>query len=84
MSKMYKLPDGSGCFVGNFPLPKTHWIYSKGDGIEYSPVCTRADASVIRAMLKQAIRGATDYGRDMDFDPDALVNNAILLLCGPL
>ncbi len=27
--KITILPDGSACFTASFPLPKTHWLYTK-------------------------------------------------------
>ena len=88
------LPDGSAFFTASFPLPKDHWLYApqcdKWDDVRG----TRADTpypilgtihreSVIKA-LRYAVRGATMCGKEMDFDPDALVLNAVYALCGPI
>jgi hypothetical protein len=35
------------------------------------------------AAVRYAVRGATMRGKEMDFDPDALVQNAVYALCGP-
>jgi len=35
------------------------------------------------AAIRYAVRGATMCGREQDFDPDALVQNAVYALCGP-
>jgi len=75
-----ELPDGSGCFTASFPLPKDHWIYQPageppapwrlGEG-------ERRDiaAMQIEEACKYAVRGATMSGKEMDFDPDAMVQN---------
>jgi hypothetical protein len=39
-------------------------------------------AAVIAA-VRYALRGATMNGKELDFDPDALVLNAAYALCGP-
>ena len=36
----------------------------------------------VREAVKYAVRGATMSGKDMDFDPDALVQNALVGLFG--
>jgi len=87
------LPDGSAFAVASWPLPKDHWLYaprsewdSKRD--EYSecphPVLNHQEhRQAVIAALRYAIRGATMCGQEMDFDPDALVQNACYALCGP-
>jgi hypothetical protein len=85
------LPDGSAFAVMSFPLPKDHWIYAPWeyrDG-EHEPVelpkplLTHADREAVVAAVRYAVRGATMRGRETDFDPDALVQNAVYALCGP-
>jgi hypothetical protein len=83
--KITILPDGSGVMLASFPLPKDHWIF-EDIPIEERPVGFvdsrhRVD---VRERLRWAIRGATGNGRDMDFDPDALVMLAVTAICGPL
>lgn len=81
------LPDGSAFFTASFPLPKDHWIYEENDE---SPVSLGevhgeerlALAGKIRQAAKYAIRGATMSGTEMDFDPDALIQNLIVGLIG--
>jgi len=86
------LPDGSACFTAKLPLPAEHWLYApRGEWDstrdDYAdkpyPILPRDMAPAIREAAKYAIRGATDCGKDMDFDPDALVLNLINVLCGP-
>lgn len=86
------LPDGSAFAVGSFQLPRDHWLYvprsawdSERD--EYAecprPILTNAQRGAVIAAARYAIRGATMCGREMDFDPDALVLNVAYALCGP-
>lgn len=85
------LPDGSAFAVMSYPLPKTHWLYAPReyeDGADKpkelpSPILTHAQRDAVVAAVRYAIRGATGLGKDMDFDPDALVQNAVYALCGP-
>ncbi len=85
------LPDGSAFGVMTLPLPSDHWIYAPNeykDG-EYEPIdlpkpiLTHAWRSAVVAAVRYAVRGATMQGKEMDFDPDALVQNAVYALCGP-
>lgn len=85
------LPDGSAFGVISFPLPKTHWLYAEreyADGedepIELGkPILTHDARDAVIAAVRYAIRGATMCGKESDFDPDALVQNAVYALCGP-
>ena len=85
---MIRLPDGSGFFVASLPLPKTHWIYTEGRNEPPMPMQVgvgpkRAElADQIRAAAKFAIRASTMNGKEMDFDPDAMVQNMIIGLLG--
>jgi len=83
--------DGSAFGVMSFPLPDDHWLYAPNeyrDG-EYEPIdlpkpiLTHALRDVVVAAMRYAVRGATMMGQDTDFDPDALVQNAVYALCGP-
>lgn len=85
------LPDGSAFGVMSFPLPDDHWIYAPNeyrDG-EYKPIdlpkpiLTHALRDEVVAAVRYAVRGATMKGKEQDFDPDALVQNAVYALCGP-
>ena len=85
------LPDGSAFGVMSFPLPESHWLYAERqyrDG-EYEPIelgkpiLTRELKSAVVSAVRYAIRAATNCGKEMDFDPDALVLNAVYALCGP-
>lgn len=84
------LPDGSSFFTSSWPLPKNHWLFKPRDYenekalLEALPFLRRNDdrRRIVEA-AKLAIRHATDYGKDKDFDPDALIQNLILALCGP-
>ena len=85
------LPDGSAFSVANYPLPKTHWLYAPReyeDGADEpkelsAPILTHAQRDSVIAAIRYAVRGATMCGKEMDFDPDALVQNAVYALCGP-
>lgn len=85
------LPDGSACALASFPLPATHWLYAEREyapGAEEpkelpAPILTHAQRDAVVAAIRYAVRGATMCGKEQDFDPDALVQNAVYALCGP-
>jgi hypothetical protein len=85
------LPDGSAFGVMSFPLPDDHWLYAPNeyrDGEHEpidlpKPVLTRPFRDAVVAAVRYAVRGATMRGQETDFDPDALVQNAVYALCGP-
>ena len=85
------LPDGSAFAVASFPLPKSHWLYQPrvympghDEPVELpTPVLTHAERDRVVAAIRYAVRGATMCGKEIDFDPDALVQNAVYALCGP-
>lgn len=93
MSDVFQLPDGSGFFTASLPLPKTHWLYAprcqQWDNERDTcadqprPILTHAQRQEVIAAVRYAIRAATRNGESMDFDPDALVQNAVVALCGP-
>ena len=91
MSEPTILPDGSGFGTMSFPLPKDHWIYKEREyedgAIEPNdlpaPVLTHSFRRQVIAAIRYAIRSATNCGKEKDFDPDALVQNAVYALCGP-
>lgn len=80
------LPDGSSFFTASFPLPETHWIYESNIRPPM-PLRMASDErhkwhDKVREAIKYAIRGATMCGKENDFDPDALVQNALVGLFG--
>ena len=85
------LPDGSAFGVVSFPLPRDHWLYAEreyDDGADQpkelpAPILTHELRSAVEAAVRYAVRGATNCGKEPDFDPDALVQNAVYALCGP-
>ena len=84
------LPDGSAFAVGSFPLPQDHWLYAPHEyepGADepkelLAPILTHAQRNEVVAAVRYAVRGATMCGKEPDFDPDALVQNAVYALCG--
>jgi len=74
-----------GFFIGSFPLPKDHWIYD--DNPKEPPKnAILGGAEIedkIREAGKYAVRGCTFSGMDMDFDPDAMIQNLTVSLIGP-
>jgi len=90
---MNKLPDGSGFFVASLPLPEGHWLYAPRceawdetrdtSADTPHPILTHANREAVIAAVRYALRGVTMCGKEMDFDPDALVQNAVYALCGP-
>jgi hypothetical protein len=85
------LPDGSAFAVMSYPLPKNHWLYAErqyNDGEDEpvelgKPVLTHEMRDAVVSAVRYAVRGATNCGKEVDFDPDALVQNAVYALCGP-
>lgn len=80
------LPDGSGFFIASLPLPKDHWLYDDNTRppmpLRMLPAERCKWQAKVREAVKYAVRGATMSGKDMDFDPDALVQNALVGLFG--
>lgn len=85
------LPDGSGFGILSLPLPKGHWLYAEREYEEGAiepkdlpaPVLTHALRQQVIDAIRYAVRSATNCGKETDFDPDALVQNAVYALCGP-
>ena len=85
------LPDGSAFAVVSYPLPHDHWLYAErvyaGDAIESErpakPILTHELREKVIAAIRYAIRASTNCGKELDFDPDSLVQNAVYALCGP-
>ena len=91
MSEPTILPDGSGFGIMSFPLPKDHWLYKEREYEEGAvdpndlpaPILTHSLRQQVIAAIRYAVRSATNCGKEDDFDPDALVQNAVYALCGP-
>ena len=85
---MVRLPDGSGCFVMSWPLPADHWLFREGCNESPMPMCVGEGdersrlCQQITAAARFAIRASTRNGKEMDFDPDAMVQNMIVGLIG--
>ncbi len=85
------LPDGSAFGVMSFPLPDDHWLYAPNEYRDGAyepvdlpkPILTHKLRDAVVAAVRYAVRGATMRGQETDFDPDALVQNAVYALCGP-
>lgn len=87
------LPDGSAFFTASLPLRPDHWLYeARPEGWDSvrdcspdqpRPILTHAQRGAVVTAVRYAIRAATMCGKEMDFDPDALVQNAVVALCGP-
>lgn len=82
------LPDGSGFILASFPLPKDHWIY-QATGEPPMPFRRgtsdpqrAAWAEKIQEAGRYAIRGSTMSGKEMDFDPDAMLRNLVVGMLG--
>ena len=85
------LPDGSGFGILSLPLPKDHWLYAEREYEEGAiepkdlpePILTHTLRQQVINAIRYAVRSATNCGKEDDFDPDALVQNAVYALCGP-
>lgn len=76
----------------SMPLPRNHWIYEarpderdevRGCRVDVPhPVLDASYRQHVEVAARYAVRGATFCGKEMDFDPDALVRNVIVALCG--
>ena len=87
-----RLPDGSAFAIASFPLPDSHWLYAPREYAEGAdepkelprPILNHTEhREAVVAAIRYAVRGATMCGKEPDFDPDALVQNAVYALCGP-
>ena len=84
------LPDGSGFGILSLPLPKDHWLYAEREYEEGAlepkdlpaPILTHALRQQVIDAIRYAVRASTNCGKEDDFDPDALVQNAVYALCG--
>jgi len=85
------LPDGSGYALMSMPLPKDHWQIKDPDAFNDPPMPMRmgVDNSIRKELTKAlieagryAVRSATDNGKIVDFDPDALLQNLVVGMFG--
>ena len=92
MNNYTVLPDGSAFSVMSFPLPEDHWLcapreYASDEAVDPidlpAPILTHALRENVIAAIRYAIRASTNCGQENDFDPDAMVQNAVYALCGP-
>ena len=92
MNSYTVLPDGSAFGIMSLPLPQYHWLYATRkyasdesvDPIDLpAPILTHALRENVIAAIRYAIRASTNCGQENDFDPDAMVQNAVYALCGP-
>ena len=85
------LPDGSGFGILSLPLPKDHWLYAEREYEESviepndlpAPILTHSFRRQVIAAIRYAVRASTNCGKEENFDPDAMVRNAVYALCGP-
>ena len=84
------LPDGRGFGILSLPLPKDLWLYAEREYEEGAiepkdlpaPILTHALHQQVIAAIRYAVRASTNCGKEEDFDPDAMVQNAVYALCG--
>mgnify|MGYP001602381324 CR=1 FL=1 len=83
------LSDGSGFALASFPLPKDHWLTKEGYNDPPTPFLMGTDDPArkeweenIVAVTRYACRAATMNGKEMDFDPDAMVQNTVVGFLG--
>jgi len=86
------LPDGSGFAIMSMELPEDHWIYECDKDGFYADTTAPfrmgigplrdALADAIRQAGKYAVRASTMGGREMDFDPDAMLQNLVVGFLG--
>lgn len=73
---------GSG--VRKYGMRPDHWLYAErpDDFPQVVIGATDANRDRVREAARYAIQGATDNGRILDFDPDAMVINFVNAICG--
>lgn len=88
------LGDGSGFATASFPLPEDHWLYeTTPEGYTprphypmRAPGQSKARDYLSRMIAEHGgqygVKAATMNGRELDFDPDALVRNIEIGLFG--
>lgn len=91
VTEIAKLPDDSGFMLASFPLPKDHWLTAAPkNGYDTPPMPFRIGvgekrtkfAEALKLAGRYAIRAATWNGKEMDFDPDALLQNLAVGMLG--
>lgn len=92
MNEVTVLPDGSAFSVMSLPLPADHWLYApRPEGWDSERDCppdmphailTHEQERAVKVAIRYAVRAATMNGKEADFDPDAMVQNAVIALCG--
>ena len=86
IDKILKFAEEFHSFMtASLPLPDDHWIYDK-EPDDSPPPCIKEKDNTEKEIIEAArwaIRGATMDGKEMDFDPDALVKNIVYSLLGP-
>lgn len=83
-------PDGSGWATMSMPLPADHWSTKHNPEFETPPMPFRMGegplrdlwAANIRDAARYAYRASTMQGRELDLDPDALVQNFVIGMLG--
>jgi hypothetical protein len=80
-------PDGHTAMVVSFPLSKNHWIYEDSGEppapLKIESIETRMHLeSVFKDAVKYAVKASTLSGKEMDFDPDAMIQNFMVGLFG--
>jgi len=88
VNEMTLLPDGHGFATASFPLPKDHWIYDEKNVPPMPFRMWKADPrrkgweERVRSAARYAVRASTMNGKEMDFDPDAMLQNLIVGMFG--
>jgi hypothetical protein len=82
-----RLPDGSGFFTMSMPLPENHWLLKDHENEppasllsclnHHCPPDAHCVRDAIRAAGRYAVRCATRNGKEMDFDPDCVVQQLV-------
>ena len=83
------LPDGSGFATMTLPLPENHWLYDERHDAPPMPFRMGLNDprrqtlnEMVRGAAQWAIRASTMNGKEMDFDPDAMVKNLVVAMLG--
>lgn len=85
---IHELRDEEGnvvhaCATASLPLPEDHWIYEEaGEPPRFDWLDNPLWRAKLREAAKYAVRASTNSGKDTDFDPDAMVQNFIIGMCG--
>lgn len=88
MSNVTILPDGSAFSTLSLPLPADHWLTQEHNNVPPMPWrCGNGEtreklAEELRAAGRYAVRASTMNGKELDFDPDAMLQNLIVGMLG--